>query len=126
MDFLLVVALIALVGLCVAFPPFGRLVLQLGSGMFRAMFAGGNKPGHDQVSSRAAGTSSSGGRDEMAEAPMDVYIQFLDSSGWRTCQTMSARNNGATINIAMQEAQRAYPSCRIRAVDDKGRVIDMI
>jgi len=113
-------------GLGVAFPPFGRLILQLGSFMFRAMFSASNKAGNNQGTSQMAGATSFGRRDEMTEATMDVYIQFLDQSVCRTCTTMSARTSGTTINIAMREAQQAYLSYRIRAVDDKGRLIDMI
>jgi hypothetical protein len=39
---------------------------------------------------------------------------------------MSAGNGGERIHIAMQEAQRTYPSYRIRAIDDQGRLIDIL
>lgn len=55
-----------------------------------------------------------------------IYIQFLDSSGWRTCQTMSAKGADYRVDIAMREAMRSYPNKRIRAINDKGNIVDML
>ncbi len=35
-------------------------------------------------------------------------------------------NDGASINMALQNAQRQFPNHRIRAVDGHGRLLDML
>lgn len=57
---------------------------------------------------------------------MNIYIQFLDNSGWRNCVTMSATNNAERILIEMRSAAQSYPGYRIRAVDEDGRVVDIL
>ena len=54
-----------------------------------------------------------------------VQIQAQDLSGnWRTYSyTM---NNAQNILLRMKELQRQFPNFRIRAIDQQGRVIDIL
>lgn len=56
----------------------------------------------------------------------DYYVQFLDSSGWRTCVTLDSNNTPQRLQMEMEMASRYYPGCRIRVVDQDGRLIDML
>jgi hypothetical protein len=55
---------------------------------------------------------------------MTVEVQFFDVGTWRAF----ARGVPAApvyVNRSMQEAARAYPGRRVRAIDDDGRVVDI-
>lgn len=54
----------------------------------------------------------------------NIHIQFRDSSEWRTTTTLLENASVQNIVDAMWEAQRAYPSYKIRAADENGRLID--
>ena len=56
----------------------------------------------------------------------NYYVQFLDSSGWRTCVTLDSNNTAQRLQIEMEMAARYYPGCRIRVVDEGNRVIDIL
>jgi hypothetical protein len=56
----------------------------------------------------------------------NIHVQFLDNSGWRNCATLSASNNAERILIEMRSAAQSYPGHRIRAVDEDGRVVDIL
>jgi hypothetical protein len=56
----------------------------------------------------------------------NYYVQWQDSSGWRTCVTMDANNTAERVYQEMKNAQACYPGYRIRVVDDDGRLIDML
>lgn len=60
------------------------------------------------------------------ESKMDsVDIQAQDKSGvWRTYHT--TQNNSQRILSEMQSLQRNFPDYRIRAVDQNGRVVDIL
>lgn len=55
-----------------------------------------------------------------------THIQFMDRIGvWHTIMTIKETDD---INIManMKGAKRNYPKNRIRAIDDKGRLIDIL
>ncbi len=54
------------------------------------------------------------------------YVQFLDSSGWRTCVTLDSNNTAQRLQMEMEMAARYYPGCRIRVVDEGGRLVDVL
>lgn len=58
----------------------------------------------------------------------DAYIQSLDSSGWTTHNSIDngANMNGYILSIVMKETQNIFPNRRIRAVDEDGRLIDIL
>ena len=54
-----------------------------------------------------------------------VQIQAQDLSGmWRTVQYTF--NQSQRILAAMHSLQRRYPNYRIRAIDQNGRIIDIL
>lgn len=56
---------------------------------------------------------------------MNVYIQYQDATGtWYTVS--SCINEGPYIIEAMKSASRFYSGSRIRAVDENGRVVDIL
>ena len=56
----------------------------------------------------------------------NLYVQFQDISGWRTCITLSASNGPQRLLIEMHNAQACYPGHRIRIVDEDGRLVDLL
>ncbi len=56
----------------------------------------------------------------------NYYVQFQDGAGWRNAVTLSASNNAERLLQEMKSAQACYPGCRIRVVDDDGRLIDSL
>lgn len=57
----------------------------------------------------------------------NVLIQWLDSSGWSTTVNADASGmNGDLIRMYMEQAQRNFPGKRIRAVDEDGRILDIL
>ena len=55
----------------------------------------------------------------------DVQIQMQDSGGnWRTYAI--TQNNSQMIILRMRELQRQFPNARIRAIDNAGRVVDIL
>ena len=58
----------------------------------------------------------------------NLEIQWLDSSGWSTVSTIAdgALMNGAMIRQAMEDVSRRMPGKRIRAVDENGRLVDIL
>lgn len=58
----------------------------------------------------------------------DIYIQWLDSSGWSTTETVEngTKMNGYLITSIMKEVQGRFPDKRIRAVDSDGRIVDIL
>jgi hypothetical protein len=55
-----------------------------------------------------------------------VFIQFQDSSGWRNASILSDNVSSQRITFEMNIVQRLYPTNRIRAVDENGRLIDIL
>ena len=54
-----------------------------------------------------------------------VQIQVQDQSGtWRTY--LNTPNNSQLILMRMKELQRQFPNFRVRAVDQQGKVIDIL
>lgn len=54
-----------------------------------------------------------------------IDIQTQDKSGnWRTCS--STQNNPQMIRARMDEVKRQFPDQRVRAIDENGRMIDML
>ncbi|MFG1299668.1 hypothetical protein V5F49_07710 [Xanthobacter sp. V3C-3] len=61
----------------------------------------------------------------MSEGMEQVSIQYQDRTGnWTT--VMRVQNLAPNIRIGMDSAARAHPGCRVRAVDDAGRVLDLL
>ena len=58
----------------------------------------------------------------------DLYIQWLDSSGWVTTQVIDngTKLNGQLITMAMKDVQAYFPNHRVRAVDSDGRIVDIL
>lgn len=56
----------------------------------------------------------------------NIYIQFQDTSGWRTSVITPATSSSQRILIEMQNVQRMFPNYRIRAADESGRMIDKL
>jgi len=55
----------------------------------------------------------------------EVIIQFQDASGmWVSVQTIP--HNSMMILNAMNDTKRQYPTLRVRAVDQQGRLIDIL
>jgi len=55
----------------------------------------------------------------------NVYIQAQDTSGmWRTYHI--TMNNSQRILSEMRSIQSRYPNYRVRAVDQSGRVLDIL
>ena len=56
-----------------------------------------------------------------------VDIQAQDLSGnWRTYHTTSLIGNSQRILSEMKSLQERYPNYRIRAVDQNGRIVDIL
>jgi len=56
---------------------------------------------------------------------MDVYIQYQDVTGsWYT--VMSVNNEDNRIIAGMKSVSSQYPGSRVRAVDENGRVVDIL
>jgi hypothetical protein len=56
---------------------------------------------------------------------MNVNIQYQDVTGsWYTVS--SCLNEGFYIIEAMKSASNFYPGCRIRAIDENGRIVDLL
>ena len=56
---------------------------------------------------------------------MNVNIQYQDVTGsWYTVGI--TENEAPRILMAMQGAARQYPGCRIRAIDENGRIVDLL
>ena len=54
-----------------------------------------------------------------------VHIQAQDTTGnWRTYHTTV--NNSQRILQEMQSLKNCHPDFRVRAVDDNGRVVDIL
>ena len=58
----------------------------------------------------------------------DLNIQWLDSSGWATVRQIEdgCNANGNLINMWMNEVAKNFPGRRVRAVDENGRIVDML
>ena len=56
-----------------------------------------------------------------------VQIQLQDTTGnWRTYHVTQAGPNMQRVLSEMQSLKKRYPDYRIRAVDDNGRVVDIL
>ena len=56
-----------------------------------------------------------------------VDIQAQDSSGmWRTYHTTTLTGNSQRILQEMKSLQDRYPNYRVRAVDQNGRIVDIL
>jgi hypothetical protein len=56
-----------------------------------------------------------------------IHIQTQDTSGnWRTCHTTDASPNMQRVLSEMKSLKQRYPDYRVRAVDDDGRVVDIL
>jgi hypothetical protein len=56
---------------------------------------------------------------------MNVNIQYQDVTGsWYTVS--SCLNEGSYIIEAMKSASNFYSGCRIRAIDENGRIVDIL
>lgn len=56
---------------------------------------------------------------------MNVYIQYQDVTGsWY--MVMVTENEGPRILMAMKTVSNQYPGSRVRAVDENGRVVDIL
>ena len=55
-----------------------------------------------------------------------VHIQWQDSSGWATTVVLEAPVGDPELQRALRSAQNMYPGKRIRAVDDQGRLLDLL
>lgn len=58
----------------------------------------------------------------------DVEIQAQDTTGnWRTYHITNINiNNSQVVLIEMRSLKRRYPDSRVRAVDRRGRLIDLL
>jgi hypothetical protein len=54
-----------------------------------------------------------------------IEIQIYDVSAWRTYER-GLPNDPQWYERAIREASRFYPGRRIRAVDQQGRIVDII
>lgn len=55
-----------------------------------------------------------------------IEVQMQDSSGnWRTINTLFV-TAPAAITSSMNEVARNYPGSRVRAIDENGRIVDML
>lgn len=55
-----------------------------------------------------------------------VHFQFDQGSGyWQTLNTAS-NISGQVVSAKLQEMKRSHPKCRVRAVTDRGQLIDII
>lgn len=54
-----------------------------------------------------------------------INIQLQDNTGnWRTYHT--TMNNSQMILTEMRSLAARFPDCRVRAVDENGRVVDIL
>lgn len=54
-----------------------------------------------------------------------ALIQFDNNGQWQTVTTLPSTDS-QRVQLEMQNAKRTYPERRIRAVDDQGRLIDLL
>jgi hypothetical protein len=56
---------------------------------------------------------------------MNIFIQYQDVTGsWYT--VMSVDNQDNRIIAGMRTVKHQYPDSRVRAVDENGRVVDIL
>ena len=55
-----------------------------------------------------------------------IIIQFQDFGSWRNLTTMTGNENSQRILLEMQNAKKIYPNKRIRAIDNDGRIVDIL
>ena len=59
----------------------------------------------------------------------DLLIQYLAPySDWHTANRIAdgAKMNGYMVRMAMEELKRMRPDSRVRAVDEDGRIVDIL
>ena len=55
----------------------------------------------------------------------NIYIQLLDETGnWRTYSV--TQNQDLLINSAMKTLKDQFPDHRVRAIDDKGMLVNIL
>jgi predicted Zn-dependent protease len=55
-----------------------------------------------------------------------IMIQYLDSTSWATLTNMPETASAQQIMIEMKNIKMSKPNNRVRAVDQNGRLIDML
>jgi hypothetical protein len=59
------------------------------------------------------------------ESEMNIFIQYQDITGsWYT--VMSVENQDNRVIAGMHTVKNQHPDSRVRAVDENGRVIDIL
>jgi hypothetical protein len=83
------------------------------------------KSQHD-VAHRRATEIAATRQDESASPHESVaYVERQDRTGvWRRIDTM--KNDPQRVLLRMREVQQAFPGTRVRAVDSKGRLLDIL
>jgi ribulose bisphosphate carboxylase small subunit len=54
-----------------------------------------------------------------------ALIQYQNTGAWQTVTTLPAADTQKLL-IEMQTVKRAHPDSRVRAIDEVGRVIDIL
>mgnify|MGYP003335806755 CR=1 FL=1 len=55
----------------------------------------------------------------------NIYIQLLDDTGnWRTYSV--TQNQDLLINSALKSLKDQFPNHRVRAIDDKGMLVNIL
>lgn len=53
-----------------------------------------------------------------------VQVQYLNNGIWVTASTIV--NDPQFYLVEMRNVQTSFPSCRVRAIDENGHLIDML
>lgn len=59
----------------------------------------------------------------------DLLIQYLaPNADWHTANQIAdgTKLNGTMVRMAMEQVKRMRPDCRVRAVDEDGRIVDIL
>lgn len=59
--------------------------------------------------------------------PMGMYfVEIFSGGGWQRGGSLPSYVSGGVINAEMRTQANRYPGCRVRVVDQNGRLVDIL